>query len=202
VQACNERSGAPSVVPLEPRVGGPSGFAAEVAIDPAHAAIVMSHVEGRVASIRVNLAEHVRANDVVATVEPTRGGRAVELRSPIDGEVVERPGSVGQFVNTQQANPLVYVANLGTVWIVISVSQSELPRVRVGQRAELHLAMYPDRVFDGVVSRVLPMIDPQTGSAHVVLEMPNPDGALRPGARGWARLPTEVSAAPASSSPP
>jgi cobalt-zinc-cadmium efflux system membrane fusion protein len=60
------------------------------------------------------------------------------------------------------------------------VSESDLPTVRVGDAAEIHLTAYPDRTLKGRVSDIGPILDPALRSAKVRIEIANP-GLLRIG---------------------
>ena len=62
---------------------------------------------------------------------------------------------------------------------------------------ELRAAALPGRVFGGRVKFFQPLLDPQSHTMRVVAELPNPDGALKPGMLGTARLQGEARQVPA-----
>ena len=67
------------------------------------------------------------------------------------------------------------------VKVEISVSERDLPEVRKGLKARVEVASYPDRVFEGTVSLVEPIISPMTRTAKAEILIPNPGEVLRPG---------------------
>jgi RND family efflux transporter MFP subunit len=53
--------------------------------------------------------------------------------------------------------------------------------VAVGQPVKVQVEAYPDRAFEGAVSRMNPSVDPQTRSFDVEALLENRDGVLKPG---------------------
>lgn len=72
------------------------------------------------------------------------------------------------------------IADLSSVWIVCDVYENDLPKVSLGQQAEISLAAYPGRILAGRVSDIGPILDPTTRTAKVRIEVANP-GILRLG---------------------
>lgn len=75
---------------------------------------------------------------------------------------------------------LYTIADLSRVWLYADVYEYELPWVRVGQRATVQLSYLPGTTFEGEVAYVYPFLDPKTRTARVRIELPNPDGTLKP----------------------
>lgn len=102
-----------------------------------------------------------------------------DLRAPIDGIVTERLANVG--LNVDPATRLVTIVDLSSVWVIASVYERDLSRVREGARATVTVAAYPDLSLDGRVSYIDPQLKPDTRSAQVRIEVANPRGDLRLG---------------------
>lgn len=107
-----------------------------------------------------------------------RGGR-VALRSPIDGTVVRRKVTLGQAV--ERATDAFEIANLGILWVLLDLYEKDLRNVHVGQQVELRSEAAPGEVFHARVAYVNPLIDMQTRTANVRIEIEQSDGRLRPG---------------------
>ncbi|HJT70848.1 MAG TPA: efflux RND transporter periplasmic adaptor subunit [Terriglobales bacterium] len=106
--------------------------------------------------------------------------RALTIYSPVSGVVTERAAyHHGRFVNPEM--DLYTIVDLSTVWVRGQVYEYELPFVKVGQVAEVD-SPYADNVATrrGKVVYLSPFLDPQTRTAEVRLEFPNPDMSLRP----------------------
>jgi len=83
---------------------------------------------------------------------------------------------------------LMTIADLSVVWGDADIYQSDLPYVKVGTSLELSLPYWPGLMFEGKVIYVSPTLDPESRSMRARLEIPNPDGLLKPGMYGDARL--------------
>ncbi|HUE85165.1 MAG TPA: efflux RND transporter periplasmic adaptor subunit [Vicinamibacterales bacterium] len=99
--------------------------------------------------------------------------------APIAGVITERAANVG--LNVDQATALFTVVDLSVVWIVADVYESDFSRVRVGSDATIATAAYPGVSLRGRVSYIDPQMNPETRTARVRVEVPNPRGELRLG---------------------
>jgi cobalt-zinc-cadmium efflux system membrane fusion protein len=102
------------------------------------------------------------------------------LRAPIDGVVVERPANPGMEVRADAGTSLVTVADLSRLWVLADVFERDLGAVVKGGRAEVHVAAWPGRVWEGKVAHVGDVVDPQSRTVKVRVEVENPDQKLKP----------------------
>ena len=115
------------------------------------------------------------------------------ITSPIDGVVTGRFADVGTMVDNQmmgnRAAVAVYeVKNLRRVKLSVGISEKDLPRARVGQRARVHVDALPDRTFEGTLTRVSPSLSQGTRRAEAEIEIDNPEALLKPGMFATADL--------------
>ena len=116
----------------------------------------------------------------IARVERTgRAERTLTMRAPVSGFVVEKNVLEGQRI--MAGEPLYRVADLSTVWVEGEVFEQDLRAVRLGQRVAAELEAYPGQTFTGRVTYVYPTVDPETRTAKVRVELPNPRLAFKPG---------------------
>jgi membrane fusion protein, heavy metal efflux system len=85
---------------------------------------------GVIRSMRKRLGDQVKAGEVLATVESNQSLTTYELKAPIDGTVIDRDGTLGEFASEQK--PLFTVADLSTMWVDFSVYRRDFSRVRLG----------------------------------------------------------------------
>jgi Cu(I)/Ag(I) efflux system membrane fusion protein len=78
------------------------------------------------------------------------------------------------------ADTLFDIVDLSTVWVLADVYEYELPRLSVGQKANVTLAYWPGRSWSGRVTYVYPAVDEATRTVKVRLELPNPGETLKP----------------------
>lgn len=101
----------------------------------------------------------------------------VSLRSPLSGVVTERKFNSGAGI--EAATPIFSISNLGTVYVIANVPETNLARLRVGSVAEItSLAI---GTVSGRVSYIDPQLDETTRTGRVRLEVPNANGKLRAG---------------------
>ncbi len=112
--------------------------------------------------------------------------RAVPIRSPFSGTVLERLVSEGEYV--QAGTPLFRVADLGAVWVELDAYERDLPLLTPGASVALRFEALPGETVSGEVTFVDPVVDPATGATHVRVEVPNDEGTLRPGMVAEAAL--------------
>lgn len=78
-------------------------------------------------------------------------------------------------------DPVVAVADLGSVIAVVYVIERDFPTILVGQEAMIATDAHPDRSFRGTVARRAPILKEESRQARVEVEIPNPEGLLAPG---------------------
>lgn len=117
------------------------------------------------------------------TGEPRRG---LLLRAPASGIVVEKHAQEGARV--VPGAPLYHIADLSVVWVEAEVFEKDLSLVHRGQEARVTLDAYPSDSFSGRVTYVYPTVSVETRTGRIRLELPNPDGRLKPGMYAHVRL--------------
>ncbi|MCH9648177.1 MAG: efflux RND transporter periplasmic adaptor subunit [Deltaproteobacteria bacterium] len=101
------------------------------------------------------------------------------LRAPFAGTIVELHATRGELV-TPQRN-LFTLADLSRVWIWIDIYQRDLGQVHLDDQAEARVDAFPQEVFTGRVSYLSPRVDVDTRTVQARIDLPNPEGKLRPG---------------------
>lgn len=101
-----------------------------------------------------------------------------EIRAPFGGLIAVRHIKMAQTVNIGDA--LFRITDFNPLLCPIQVPERELPRIRIGQRAWVTVEAWPDRRFTAKVLRISPVVDADTGTVKVTLEVTT-EGKLRPG---------------------
>lgn len=117
---------------------------------------------------------------LIAQVE--RSGKVqpnLTLISPIGGVLQEL--NVRQGMTLAAGETLARVNGLNSVWLAVAVPESQAGSLVSGQVAEARLPAFPGEVFAGKVDAILPEANADTRTLRVRVELPNPQGRLRPG---------------------
>lgn len=100
------------------------------------------------------------------------------IRSPFSGIVTERLVEVGNLVN---ANDVVFrTADLDPLLARIYVPEKDIGRVRPGQSVRINVEG-SDQTHTGRVALISPIVDPESGTVKVTVEIRDRLGRLRPG---------------------
>ncbi|HID31860.1 MAG TPA: efflux RND transporter periplasmic adaptor subunit [bacterium (Candidatus Stahlbacteria)] len=146
------------------------------------------------AKLKLDLARarYAQANDEL---------KKTEIRAPISGRVLAVNVETGETVLVGTMNNpgtvLLTLADLNRMIAEIEVGETEVPKVRVGQKALVRIEAIPDTLFPGEVVKVgyMPIQTmttlERTTDFEVEIEMENP-GPLRPGMSAEAEIKTEV----------
>lgn len=101
-----------------------------------------------------------------------------EIRSPLDGEVLERNITVGETVSEEEA--IFTVADMSSVWIDVTVYAKDIGSVREGQPATVRSSDLGSSV-SGRVSYIGPLVGQDTRAATARIVLPNAGAQWRPG---------------------
>lgn len=118
-------------------------------------------------------------DDQIKTLEESgQAKKTLTLYSPFSGFVLEKAAYKG--MNVMPGVALFKLADLSVVWLYADVYEYELPFVRLGQQASVQLASMPGEAVTGRAVYIYPSLNPETRTAKVRFEIPNPQGKLKP----------------------
>ena len=120
----------------------------------------------------------ISRRDIDRLLETGEVRKTLTLYAPSRGVVTHMMVRRGMEVGPK--DNLYTISDLSRVWVYADVYEYELPWVEVGQRAVVELSYLPGERFEGEVTYIYPFLDPKTRTARVRIELPNPDGTLKP----------------------
>jgi cobalt-zinc-cadmium efflux system membrane fusion protein len=121
--------------------------------------------------------EHLR----VLGADMNNPSSVIDIKAPVSGVITEQNVTNAAGVKTLDNSPNLFtISDLSEVWIVCDVYENDLPKVRVGEIADIHLNAYPGQVLKGRIDNIGPVLDPSIRTAKVRLQVHNP-GMLRIG---------------------
>jgi len=104
--------------------------------------------------------------------------QTITVYSLVSGFVTDRKAFPHASVNGD--TDLYTIVDLSRVWVMADVYESELPYVKTGQPARVTLSYAPGKAFFGRVAYSYPVLDPQTHTAKMRIDVPNPGMTLKP----------------------
>jgi RND family efflux transporter MFP subunit len=108
------------------------------------------------------------------------------IRAPFDGAVAERRISAGEFA--QVGRVVVVVVQQDPLRLRLDIPEADAGQVVLGREVTLSVAAHPGRVFHGTIKRIGASVKTQTRSLPLEAEVPNADGALKPGSFARAQI--------------
>ncbi|MGI4879360.1 MAG: efflux RND transporter periplasmic adaptor subunit [Janthinobacterium lividum] len=100
--------------------------------------------------------------------------------APVDGIVATRDVAQGQYVSAGGDKPVMTIADLGRVWLIAQLAESDAASVHIGDPVEVTTPAYPGRVFHAVIDNIGASLDPVTHRLPVRATVGNTDLALKP----------------------
>jgi len=150
----------------------------EVGINYDKLAHIAPRFPGVVTEVRKHIGDNVLKGEVLAVIESNEGLVPYQMKSFINGTVIEKHMTLGE-VHSEDVAAFV-IADLDTVWVNLSIYQMHLPEARVGQKVIIS-AGEGMPVARGVISYISPSIDQHTRTATARVVLPNRGGRWCPG---------------------
>jgi cobalt-zinc-cadmium efflux system membrane fusion protein len=119
----------------------------------------------------------------VLGVDKNHPAATVKVYSPASGYIIAQnvTNAAAAGVTFAGSANAFTIADLSHVWIICDVYENNLPMVHLGQKADIRLAAYPDRVLTGAVNDIGAVLDPQIRTAKVRIQVDNPNTLMRIG---------------------
>src|SRR5512135_906843 len=107
------------------------------------------------------------------------------IRSPVDGVVITRKVSLGQTVQSSYQAPVLFqvATDLTKMKVECDVDESDIGKVKEGQKVRFTVEAYPNESFNGVVQqvRVSPTTTNNVVTYTTIVNLDNPEKKLLPG---------------------
>lgn len=102
------------------------------------------------------------------------------VRAPFAGVVVRRLVSEGEYATHMPMTMLATIEEVSTLELTIAIPEGDVSRIAPGMPVKVHVEALGSS-FESSLKRVVGTLDPNTHAMTAVLEVPNPDGKIRPG---------------------
>jgi cobalt-zinc-cadmium efflux system membrane fusion protein len=150
----------------------------EIVIPPDNLAHIHPRFPGMVKKVFKNIGDPVAKGQTLAIIEGNESLTDYEVKSLIDGTIVEKHFSLGEIVSDKQHG--FVVADLSQVWAMLKLYQKDLLYIRVGQKALISAGPeMPETI--GQIAYISPIIDEVTRTAEARIVLNNPQGHWKPG---------------------
>jgi cobalt-zinc-cadmium efflux system membrane fusion protein len=150
----------------------------------AHGAVALGMLEQAEDTENDAKADLVAAEGQLETlgVNKEHPSNIVGINAPISGVIIAQnvTNAAAAGVTFSGSSTAFTIADLSVVWIICDVYENDIPKLQLGQPAQIALNAYPGRVLTGHISDIGPVLDPSIRTAKVRIEVTNP-GILKLG---------------------
>jgi len=160
-------------------------LAARAHVEQAHAGVAAAHADVKQISMRTadaqgKIAKVQQARAVLAAAELNLS--YTEIVAPVDGVATHKQVEPGQIV--QQGQGLLVVVPLQNVWVTANFKETQLRKMKPGQRADVHVDTY-GKTFGGRVDSI-------AGATGAVLSLLPPENATGNYVKVVQRIPVKI----------
>ncbi len=108
------------------------------------------------------------------------------ITSKIDGRVYDMRKQVGELVTPQM--PVAVIGDATQFYLELAIDETDIARVKPGQRVAITLSSYPQRVWEGVVDRINPIMNERSKLFTVEASFSQPPALLFPNLTAEANI--------------
>ncbi|MDP2209914.1 MAG: efflux RND transporter periplasmic adaptor subunit [Bacteroidota bacterium] len=113
-----------------------------------------------------------------------------EIKSPFNGYAADVNINVGQ--NVRGGEKLLKVVDISKIKVEVGVLETEIKLIKKGSNVEVTIPSYPDKIFKGIIKNISPIIDTQTKTCKVIVELDNREGIIKPGMYVYVKVETAI----------
>lgn len=110
------------------------------------------------------------------------------LTAPGPGVVVEKEITLGEVI--EAGKKVFTISDLSTVWVLLSVYEKDMPKIRNGTPVKIKTESNPGEIFTGKIAYIGDTLDTQSRTVPIRIVVPNPGRRLKPGMFATAEIET------------
>lgn len=124
------------------------------------------------------LALSMNEEQIQELLEQTAPLNIYTINSPLDGKIIERHITLGEIISSDKQ--VFVIANLDTLWINLSISAEDLPKIKNDQKVEV-FAHKGESTYSGLIMYVSPVINEDSRTGRAIIQLDNKKRDLHPG---------------------
>jgi membrane fusion protein, heavy metal efflux system len=163
-------------------------FTGEIVPNPEKLVHIVPRFAGVVREVYIEMGDRVKKGDLIAIIESNESLVTYEVKSSIDGVVLELHMTPGEMIGDH--SHAVTIADLRSVWVELNVYQKDLMNIKINQKAKIYL----DKIENGIESKIFyisPIVNKETRTAIARAKLNNNSGYWKPGMFISAKVLTE-----------
>jgi Cu(I)/Ag(I) efflux system membrane fusion protein len=114
-------------------------------------------------------------NKIISTNKPIQ---QFPITADVSGIITAKKVDLGDYVG--QGMPIYEIADLSSLWVLFDLYETDMSWVKVGNKIGYTVQSLPGESFEGVITFIDPLINPQTRVASARVEVKNSKNKLKP----------------------
>ena len=114
-----------------------------------------------------------------------------KITSPISGFVIEKNLNSHMQLRPDNNNVVFKVADLSKVWAIINIYESDFNLIKEGDKADISVLSYPDKIYHGKIDRIYSMVDNESKVIKARVSINNKGLSLKPGMMATVKITTQ-----------
>lgn len=118
-------------------------------------------------------------NQVEAIAETHQISPVITLFAPLKGKIITNNAVLGAMVD--QATEILVIMDPTLLCVDAEIYEKDIAKIRTGQKVEISVPAYPEDIFEGKICYVGDVLDEETRTITVRVEVTNKEFKLKPG---------------------
>ncbi len=126
----------------------------------------------------------------IALEKAKRNLEKTEIRAPFSGIVTDVQAVEGEMMN--RGKNLFKLVDLSNIKLEAKVLESEIGLIDIAREAWVVFPAYPDKSFVGKISAISPIVDSDTKTCTVMIQLTNPEKLVKDGMYAQVRIDSQI----------
>ncbi len=113
-----------------------------------------------------------------------------KIMAPFAGIITDIKVSPQEHITT--GRDLFVLVNISRIQVHATVLESEIGKMKKGREVTLRFSAYPDKVFEGRVKSISPIVNPEDKTCKVIIDVANPKEEIKPGMHAEVEIAAEI----------
>ena len=102
------------------------------------------------------------------------------VTAPAAGYVLEKKINEGSFIRNDNTDNMFSIGDINEVWVLANVYESDISRIKEGEKVDVTTLAYPDKVFTGIIDKVNQLLDADSKVMKIRVKLKNENQLLKP----------------------
>lgn len=102
------------------------------------------------------------------------------IKAPISGFIIQKNINRDMTLPSSHSESVFTIAELSEVWAIANVYESDISRIAEGMDVTISVLSYPGKLIRGKIDKIFNVLDPETKTMRVRINIPNPEFKLKP----------------------